>query len=399
MRIYLGKTTPLALAVGGLAAALTTVANANEYSFEYAVEGGYETNDNVRMTQDDELDISGARVTLPATLATRSERLTATLDGELMFSRFDEDAYDSDDQDLQGRANYLLERGEVEGYAGYKRDTTRTGEFDDTGVVGLKANRRETASFGGSGDYLITTRNGVTGGLGYRSIDYDSVLLNDYSFLNANGGWLHQWSERSRLRLEAYWSRYENDSNTGSGAEESDSIGAWLGYDVDLSEQIKGSLSAGWANVESKYPAGSGLDDEEFDSFLLQGDLTYIQERSRWKVTVKSEPSGSGAGNVVEHYMGSLDYQFKWTERSKIKAFAVAGRRESFRDDNDASRDYARLRLFIDYRFAESWYVAGTYQYSYQDQNVGQPLQGGSADSNAFYLSITYQPTKSVWSR
>ncbi|PLW67052.1 hypothetical protein [Pseudohalioglobus lutimaris] len=396
MHLYSKKTVSQMLGAASLLG-LSIAVGANEYSFQYAVEAGYETDDNTRMTPDNKLDISGARVSLPATLATRTERLTAELDGELVFSRFDEDAYDSDDQDLQGKVNYLLERGEIEGRAGYKRDTSRTGEFEDTGLVGLKANRRETATLGGSGDYLITTRNGVTGGLDYQSVDYDTILLNDYSFLRANGGWLHQLSERNRIRLEGYWSQFEDDSDPRFSADEAETLGAWLGFDSSLTEQVKGSISAGWASVETSFPDELGLDDEEYDTFLLRGDLTYSDERSQWKIRLSSEPAGSGAGNVVEEYRGSLDYQLKWTERSKIKAFVLMGRRESFRDEIDATRDYARLRLLVDYRFAESWYIAGSYQYSYQDQT--QLLQSGSADSNAFYLSIAYQPTKNVWSR
>ncbi len=78
-------------------------AQANEYSFEYGVEAGYEYNDNVRLTPEDELDISGGRLAIPATLTSRSERLNAQLIGELLFSRFDEDAWDSDDQNSEGR--------------------------------------------------------------------------------------------------------------------------------------------------------------------------------------------------------------------------------------------------------------------------------------------------------
>ncbi|MEH6584465.1 MAG: hypothetical protein V7754_21205, partial [Halioglobus sp.] len=115
---------------------------ANEYSFEYGVEAGYEYNDNVRMAPVDELSISGGRVSIPATLASRSERMEASLDGELIFSRFDEDSYDSDDQDLEGKFKYLFERGELEANAGYRRDSTRTSEFLDTGVVGAAATRR-----------------------------------------------------------------------------------------------------------------------------------------------------------------------------------------------------------------------------------------------------------------
>ena len=39
--------------------------------------------------------------------------------------------------------------------------------------------------------------------------------------------------------------------------------------------------------------------------------------------------------------------------------------------------------------------AAGTYTYSYQKRE----RESGTADSNAVYLSLIFQPEKSVWSR
>jgi hypothetical protein len=375
-----------------------TGVKANEYSFEYGLEAGYEYNDNVQLSAEDELEISGGRFAIPATLSTRTERLEASLDGELLFSRYDEDAWDSDDQELRGQAAYQLERGEVDGYAGYRRDSTRTSEFLDTGVTGLEARRRETASVGGSGNHMFTEKNGLIGGLDYEDVDYDSLLLQDFQYLSGYAGWLHQWTERTRFRLQAYASGFDNDANVITDTEvETETVGAQFGFDSTLSESLSTSLLLGWANVDTEYSVelGQPPEDDESDSLLLQGSLSYRAERHRIKATVNSEPRPSGSGNIVENHSLGLDYRYQLSERSNFDMRLDAGQRSTLDDRIDNERDFARVLLRVDYRFSQSWYLAGSYRYSWQDQERATD----SADANAINLSVIYRPEKRAWSR
>jgi len=220
-----------------LAAALlilsTTNIRASEYAFEYNVEGGYEYNDNIGLRAEDEVDVSGGVITLPATLTVRDERLESSLMGALTSAKYDDSDFDSDDQDLQGKTEYQLERGQVSGYAGYKRDSTRTSEFLDTGIVGFRATRVETAAAGASADYLVTEKNGFVIGADYSNLDYDSPLLRDYDYVSGYLGWQHQWTENTRLRLQGIADRYENDADVKVT---SDSLGAQAGFESQFSE-------------------------------------------------------------------------------------------------------------------------------------------------------------------
>ncbi|KAA1189968.1 hypothetical protein F0M18_12905 [Pseudohalioglobus sediminis] len=377
---------------------LGSVVQANEYSFEYEVEGGYEYNDNVRLVPEDELEISGGWLSIPVTLGTRSERLDASLSGEMLFSRYDEDAWDSDDQELRGDASYQFERGDVDGYARYRRDSTRTSEFLDTGVTGLEARRRETASIGGSGNHMFTENNGIIGGLDFDDVDYDTSVLQDYQYLSGYAGWLHQWSARTQVTLQAYGSTFENDANSGFDTEvDTETIGARFGFDSTLSESFSTSLLIGWANIDTEYSSDL-LDppaDDESNMLLLSGSLTYRGERQRVRATIESAPRPSGSGTVVENHAVGLDYTYQMTERSNFEVEFDAGQRGAVDDSFDLDRDYARVRFGLDYRFSESWYVAGSYQYAWQDQERAED----SADSNSILLSVIFRPTKSVWSR
>lgn len=379
-----------------LALACAATSQADEYSLDYSVKGRYEYNDNVNLTHDNEIDISGGKVSLPATLAVRNERMDASLMGELASSKYNESDYDSNDQNLQAKASYKLQRGTVAGNAGYKRDSTRTSEFLDTGVVGLSAVRRESATVGGYTDYMFSERNGLIAGIDYADVAYDGNRFTDYKYASGYAGWQNQWSERTRLRLQAYGNRYENDSSV-IGVE-SDSLGVQAGFDSTLSEQLSLSLLAGWVGVDTEYstdlPVAPPADDDD-NGYLLNASLDYTQPRYTLSAKLKNDLTPSGDGYLRQTSQLDLIYRYDVSELSRFELALVAGSSTATDSRIDNDRDYARARLRLDYRFSPSWYVAGTYTYSYQDRDRAQ----GTADGNEIYLSLIFHPEKNVWSR
>ncbi|NQX87054.1 MAG: hypothetical protein HRT77_00165 [Halioglobus sp.] len=385
------------IALMSVSTILSVNSTANEYSFEYSVQGGYEYNDNIGLRSEDEIDVSGGVITAPATLTIRSERLETSLIGELTSAKYDDSDFDSDDQNLEGRTQYLLERGELTGYAGYKRDSTRTSEFLDTGIVGLRATRVEHATAGGSVDYMFTEKNGLVAGVDYLDRDYDSPLQTDFDNISGYAGWRHQQTERTSLRLQVIAARYENDANLQVT---SDSVGAQVGFDSELSEALNVFLLVGWVNVDTDYSANASSivttpDDDSNDVFQMNGSLVYRQERNELSLEVSSGTRATGSGTLDESHRLNLSYNFRWTEGSRLRLALVGGKNSSLDSDVDDDRDYARGRIGVDYRIAESWYLGGTYTYSYQDRQRAD----GDADSNQIDLSLIFRPDRHVWSR
>ena len=369
---------------------IAAVTGASEYSLEYSVEARYEYDDNVRLRADNEIDVSAGRLILPATLTRRTERLDASLMGELSFSEFNEQGYNSDDQNLQGVATYQLERGLVEGNAGYKRTSTLDSEFTDTGRIGLFATRKEIASAGASGHHMITERNGFSAGFDYSQVDYDSPEYQNYDYVSGYAGWLHQWSERTQLLVQGYGYRYQNDVREKV---ESDGLGGQLGFKSDFSEQLSASLLAGWVATDTTYSSRlpATPDDDSDGNLLVDGSLTYKQERYRIKATLRSgsTPSGNGFVRITDQL--DLSYRYQWSDRTRLSLVLIAGQSSALDNDIDNDRDYARLRTRVDYQFSRQWYIAGTYTYSYQKRE--------RESGTAVYLSLIFQPEKSVWSR
>ncbi|MFV8819496.1 hypothetical protein [Haliea sp. E17] len=390
---FIRRHIPVVLS--GVAALLSTISYADQYSLEYGVEAGYEYNDNVRLTPDNEVSISGGQLTIPATFATEDERLKTSLQGELKFSKYDVEEYDSDDQFLRGDMEYKFERSEFNGYAGYTRDSTRSSEFLDTGVVGLEAVRREMATVGASGSHFFTEKNGLTAGIDYRDVQYDSDFFQDFDFVSGYAGWINQWTERTRLRLQGFASRYEND---GDITVSTDGAGLQAGFDSDLSERTTTTLLIGWVSSSTDYSTNLPIappDDSDDDSLYLRATVNYRGERHFFRGQIKSEPSPSSNGTMVEENLLGLVYRYRVTERSNFESELTVGQRGALDDRIKNDRDFARLSLGLDYRITEAWYVSGRYQFSYQDRD----LDPDSADSNAVYLSLVFRPQKSVWSR
>ncbi len=398
------KRAPFLLASALSMVTVTLSSQASEYSLGYSVEGSAEYNDNIALRTEDIIDISGGSISLPVTLTSRSERLKSSLMGELTSSKYSESGYDSDDQNLQGDTRYQLERGELTGNAGYKRDSTRNTAFLDTGVVGLNATRVEEATIGGSGDYMFTEKNGIVAGADYMDLNYDSPLYDNYDYIAGNVGWQHQWTERTLLRLQGIANRYQNDADL---QQTSDSLGAQVGFNSQLSEPLRIFLLAGWVNVETDYSTNSSIalpENESSDVFQMNGSLNYRQERYELSAAVRSGTRPSGNGNLGKTNQLDLNYRYYVSERSRFDLGLVGGRDSTLNENVSNDRDYARVKLRLDYRIAQSWYVAGAYMFSYQDREndggfVNADQTDGSADSNQINISLIFQPENIVWSR
>ena len=377
---------------------LATTASGREYAFEYGVQAGYEYNDNVGLTPEEEVDISGGQIDVPVNLSMRTERLEAALAGSLGYARFNEDDYDSDYQFLEARSKYQLENGEIEGAASYREETTRESEFLDTGRVGSEASEVDTIAFEGAGLHMFTAKNGITGGVAYEDVDYESDFYQDYEFLSGYLGWVNRWDERLSFRLQGYGNQFDNE---GDIEIESTSWGAETGFDYQVSERLDMQLLVGWVWIDTEYSTQLPVtpEDDESDGLQLEGALTYTRERYELEARVTSGPSPSGNGYLLYADQLDLAYRYGLTEHHDCSLGMTVGQSESVDDRLSTSRDYAQISAGLAYEFTSEWSLQGIYEYSYQDQTFALGAEPGDADSNAVYITVIYKPEKTIWSR
>lgn len=381
--------------VGVCTVVLPSSVLAAEYVLGYQVESGFEYNDNVRLSSEDEVDISGLVLSPSATLSRNTERLESDLALKLDFNKYDEQDYDTDGQDLKADFKYFLERGELNLNTGFKRDSTRTSELEDTGLVGNKSVRKETAVLGLSGFQMVSERNGVNAGINISDVSYESQSLIDYSFYSGFVGWLYQWSSQTKLRVQGYANYYENEASFRT---ESDGYGLQLGLDSQLSERLEVSFLGGSSHIKTDYEASlipGGKTSDKADTYILEANLKYFDERNSVSFIAKSATNPSGNGYVNKSDSIGVNYSYMFSEKSRFNLGLSAGQIKALDDGIDADRDYARGQLRIDRQFAQNWLVAARYTYTWQD-NQGSL---SDADSNALYLSLIYKPVQKVWSR
>ncbi|MEL7043658.1 MAG: hypothetical protein AAGL66_01370, partial [Pseudomonadota bacterium] len=308
------------------------------------------------------------------------------------LSRFDQSEYDSDDQRLEGRARYKLERGNIQGYGLINRDTTRDSEFLDTGIVGLSASRREAFETGGEWDYLFTERHGLLAKIDYTDVSFEAERLQDFEFAEADLGWIFQASDRFRWELAAHANRIETDEFFNNLSE---GVGFKAGLRAETSERSRLKLLAGWISVDTEYDPefNPNLSDTTTETYLIDANYRYEGERYDLTAAWISAPLPSGNGGFQTTDQLTLRYRYKLAERSRLIFDLVGGRRAILDERINNDRDYARAGVRVEFGLSESLVLSGRYIYSRQDRE-NTP---GTATSNEVRLSLVYRPRASVW--
>ena len=150
--------------------------------------------------------------------------------------------------------------------------------------------------------------------------------------------------------------------------------------------------------MESEYSAATGITippPEDEDSLLLDARITYRSERSQWEMRLSSQPAPSGIGVLLTTDRLDLDYRYRVSERVNFFANANVGAQKAVDSRVNQDRNFARGSLRLDYRLSEQWYVAGRYQYSWQDAEFFTD----TADASAGFLSLRWEPVANTWSR
>lgn len=384
-RLNIGKAGVTAL-VAVAVVVNTCAARGAAYSASYVLETGFEANDNVRLVASDETDLQGFYISPTVTFAVDTPTLSAALDTRLDFSRFNEEAYDSEDQALKGKGRYLFERGQFDVDAAFVRDSTRTSELLDTGRIGLEAVRKENFAAGGGFLYQLDERNALQLAGNYSEVSYQSADFQDYQVTGGSLAWVHAYSERMQVQTVLYGSHYETDEAIPV---EYDTYGARLGLDAEISEKLTLSVSGGSAHVDTDQGGGDS------NSFIVDASLKYVAPRYQLglKLARANDPSGDGTLKETDRLVA--DYLYRLDERSQISSAATLLQSGSVDQGVNDQRDYASLKVGYNYLLTEALTLIAEYSYQYQDRES----DSASANANAIYVRLRYQPTAETWSR
>lgn len=452
---------PFAVAVLTVLTALAQSAHAAEYSLQPSVSAIGTYTDNVELSPTNEIDMTGYTLR-PRLLFKRDDQISQlSVDVSAYFRRFSEARYDTDDQN--GSLSYLrrFERGTITASASTRHESTRTLENQDTdaGSRENEATRANANTLTLGGSYSLTERNAVQGTLAATERDYDSESSNvrGYKYYSANGLWQYTINERLLLQAQASYSRYIpedlkdevftqelfdkaqfygisgpallgrqraciNDSTDTvpfpNFIDDSDSAPCFepatfeteqntfttkLGFIYAITEKLTLDVLYGTSETGSERDqftfqhGGTTLNRDKTDSEAYDVSLDYVSDR--WSSSLLAARDDEATSDGLVKITDRVEWHNNWeaSEHSTLSADLIWFDRKNstesaLLDRTDEESIIARIEY--SHRFLENWTGRARYQH-----RAAKAVSGNDAERNEILLSLTWQPTKSVWSR
>jgi predicted porin len=437
LKRFTSFNTP-ALCALTLAVITANSALAAQYSAETRIKIGGEWDDNVQLNSNDdqEIKVSGYNVTPKLNLGMRTERLKAGLDTELRFSRFDseepdglnqETNFDSDDQLVKVYSNYKLLKGELRANARLDRNSTRTSELEDTGVIGLNADRREAMNVALGWTHEFTPRLSTSLDASYEKTEYEVERLNDFDYYGVSNTWTYSLKPTFGVFTRLFANRYEAEDLSrvvgtvfGFGlpidnAEvEADSYGLMLGFNSAASETLKYSIALGGGRSETQFdspslssplipPAEAAAFRETRSENNFFADASLTKQGTRWSTTISaySRLNPTADGYLLQTNRASLSGNYRLSPLATLVGSYtyLDSSADDERIQND--REYHAAQVGYRHKLTERWYVQLDYRFRTQEREVrnAAPDADIKADSNAVIFSVEYTPAIKTWSR
>jgi len=415
---------PRLIVVALLAGLGATPAQA-EFSAEPYIQGGFRYDSHPRYRPSDENPDSAwgtiFDVRLPMEL--RSQRASITLDPRLVYSFYpdsDEDDLEDRDKYLTGLANWMSPRSNVGARYGLTNLALRTSEFDSAGGSGGAGNTRiysrgtqERWYFQPYWQYNFSPANSFTLDGGYEEVRYDEVLASrrfDYDYSYTSAMLTHAFNTRHSVALQGRWTKFDSQNKDSSVRNNSETNTLSLIYEYTWSETTTLSADVGWARTKNEVQRPNNFDpvtgpfcdpilipffpcETKSDSTNFVGNLTAVKntETVEYKVVVGQSITPNSNGAEVLRFNIDASARKRFTERVSGRLGILAFTQNDVgTTDRDFERDYIRVNLRLNYRFAEHWSIYGAYAHTFNDQ---QDLLFGSWTVRNNFLSagITFK--------
>jgi len=196
--------------------------------------------------------------------------------------------------------------------AKYFKASTRTTEFDQTGIV--TADRTQTnRSVGANWGKYLAERWMANGGINQQWVDYDTDSLVSYRNSTASGGLAYDLTASEKLSVFFSGSHYSPAANSFILARPSSSMGLMFGYVGALSDKIDWNFQAGKVKI-------TGLDA----GYYLQGKLqvNYKGDYTNAGVSFdRSAVAGGQTGGLTVSNSLRLQTRIEVAERTAIDFF------------------------------------------------------------------------------
>jgi len=420
-----------------LALALSLPIQAAEWSAEpkISVRTGY--NDNIRLTSAKHDSVWEADVTPAVKFGVATENQGLSGNADFSIRRFyggsgsnSSSVLNREDYHLDVDSYHRTERNDFGANLKIIRDSTLDSELDETGQAIQSRATRLSISLGPSWTTNLNEKTRLSFNYRHTRVTYSDdpgvTDLVEYDFDNFNSSLLRQFTPLVQGTLSASYSIFKPDTEL-----ESKTTSIQAGISRRFSETLSTNWLAGWRNTKSdnltstgfciganpgaNFPkcnggfpvkTGTASDDTTNSGSVFSAGIDKLLETGSLGASLSRQtiPSGS-EGELLDVTNLLLTGEYRHTEKLTSSIAIEWINRETI-VSSTGNPDKGKRKLFrisprLSWRWQRDWVLAGEYQYVRDDRDTGTGSDTGTntATRNAYYLTISYRPTKISISR
>lgn len=254
--------------------------------------------------------------------------------------------------------------------AGYAKASTRSTEFEQTGLV--TADRTQTnQNLGANWSHMLTERLGTQASISQQWVDYDTAVLTSYSNTSLSVGLSYEWTEDETLSLNLTGSHYAPDAGGITAPQSSNSTGFMWGYAASLTPEFDWQAQLGLMRL-----TGTNADT------TWQGNLQINHKAERLTSSVALGRSAATSGQVGGFTTSNslrLQTQYALSERSRAGAQYSQTRNASLSGNRTSA-----LGVNYNLEVTPFWRLDATVQRKTADKPIGQ------ASATVVGISLSY---------
>lgn len=308
------------------------------------------------------------------------------------------------------------------------RRPTRVTELDESGISGNVASARDNHIVSLGWRSLINENQILDINASAQKTEYESENIADYEFYGIQATWHQVLSESftgvAQLNYSYYDAGYSDDfalsaqlTSPGQITTKSETYGAMLGFDWQITERLSWDTLVGTAEVETKqlidietqqlffFPdfsttlGGKQETEDDSDTLLFDTSAHYALEPGAMSLSFSRRTRASGNGALREDNDVRFTYSHYLTELSQLKAKIYVGLQKSLSDETlSISRDdrrYVSAEVSYSHKITQSISAIATIRH--RSQEYPDRIDNDRAESLSGLLEIRYQPNHLFW--
>ena len=346
-----------------------------------------EYNDNIFLTDEDEIDDFITSVSPGIEFRRRYERVSASLKGLLDLTTYSDNSDLSEvDQLYTGDFRYLLtQRLSFSGEASFKRDSRPDRDIDETGLTfGTETRKRQNYSAGIG--YSLTEKTGMNIRYAHGREDFDDPEFTDYKSHAVDAGFNHNlssWISSTTGRLNLGYTRLDYLTT------DIDYYRLTIGAERQWTEIYSYYFDVGVRSIHSEFNALGEKDDSMGGVVKLgmryKGELTYGDAFFSHDVAAASGRTGTTERTsfvfalqrrLSEKFTASLNggYFLNKSDRGELA-------------ENDIDKETWKITPLLAYKISRYFTLEGSYTYTH----IKDKAESEDRDRNLVFARLVLQ--------